>query len=357
MKRVLFVSNVPAPYRVDFFNELGLLCQLTVVFEAPRASLDIQFNWNDDRIKNFTAVYLSSGHFAKYKIHWKIFKYLIKDYDTIIMSNYANPTEGLGMLFLKLRGKTFYYETDGGLIKAEDSKLKKSLKHFMLSLASGYFSPSVPSDAYLQYYTKPNIKLYRYHFTSLFNDDIIKELMPIEKRISLRKEMGIPESRVILAIGRFFKRKAYDVLINAFQQNQFSDIGLYMIGGEPTDEYITLARNNKNIHFIGFAQKDVLKKYMSVADLFVHPTLQDVWGLVINESMGYGLPVITTDKCVAGLSMIPSDYIVPAGNVDALATKIADVINDDDLLKEMSALNMKTIQSYTFQQMAKDHID
>lgn len=51
LKKVLFITNIPAPYRVVFFNELGKKCDLTVIFESYRASLNVQYNWNDDAIK------------------------------------------------------------------------------------------------------------------------------------------------------------------------------------------------------------------------------------------------------------------------------------------------------------------
>ena len=34
LKKVLFITNIPAPYRIDFYNELGKHCELTVIFEA-----------------------------------------------------------------------------------------------------------------------------------------------------------------------------------------------------------------------------------------------------------------------------------------------------------------------------------
>ena len=40
LKKVLFITNIPAPYRIDFYNELGKHCELTVVFEAKTRSRD-----------------------------------------------------------------------------------------------------------------------------------------------------------------------------------------------------------------------------------------------------------------------------------------------------------------------------
>ena len=59
--KVLFITNIPAPYRIDFYNELGKQIDLTVVFEAKGAE-GIRFNWNIDEINNFKAIFLDEGN-------------------------------------------------------------------------------------------------------------------------------------------------------------------------------------------------------------------------------------------------------------------------------------------------------
>ena len=46
MKKVLFVTNIPSPYRVDFYNQLGKFVDLTVIFEATGAQ-DIRFDYRE----------------------------------------------------------------------------------------------------------------------------------------------------------------------------------------------------------------------------------------------------------------------------------------------------------------------
>ena len=60
LKKVLFITNIPAPYRIDFYNELGKHCELTVIFEAKRAP-GITFNWKENTISNFKAIFLKEG--------------------------------------------------------------------------------------------------------------------------------------------------------------------------------------------------------------------------------------------------------------------------------------------------------
>ena len=69
LKKILFITNLPTPYRIDFYKELGKLCDLTVVIEARR-SKDLHFNWNDNDITTFKLHYrVSSSLFLK--TSWK----------------------------------------------------------------------------------------------------------------------------------------------------------------------------------------------------------------------------------------------------------------------------------------------
>ena len=54
--KVLFITNIPSPYRIDFYNELSRFVDLTVIFEARRVQ-GIRFNWNDDNLR-FKAVFI-----------------------------------------------------------------------------------------------------------------------------------------------------------------------------------------------------------------------------------------------------------------------------------------------------------
>jgi len=100
-----------------------------------------------------------------------------------------------------------------------------------------------------------------------------------------------------------------------------------------------------------------LKEYYKLADIFVLPTREDIWGLVINEAMAYGLPIVTTNKCNAGLELVKNGingYIVQVGNVEELRCAIIDSLLRSD---EMGYSALKAIQSYTIENMVKDHVD
>ena len=72
--------------------------------------------------------------------------------------------------------------------------------------------------------------------------------------------------------------------------------------------------------------------------------------------MANGLPVITTNRCVAGLQLIEADvngYIVPVDDSLAMAEKIKQLLDDKTLREKMAANNIEKIQPYTIENMAK----
>ena len=91
--KVLFLTNIPSPYRVDFFNELGKLCDLTVLFETKSAK-DRDATWAADKITNFKAVFLKGiRRGVAEAVCPGIFKYLTKKkFDVIVVGMYSSPT-------------------------------------------------------------------------------------------------------------------------------------------------------------------------------------------------------------------------------------------------------------------------
>ena len=358
--KILIISNIPSPYRIDFFNVLGKYVDLTVVFEAKSAR-GITFNWNIEEIQNFKAVFLKDGVINEKKIDWTILKYIKKNhYDHIIITSYAYFTEMVALLALKALKIPYFLEVDGGLIRHEN-KLKKTFKKFLISNAKGYFSPSNSSDDFLVYYGAKRNLIHRYPFTSLNEKDILDQLVPDEEKAILKKELGISESKVILAVGRFIHIKGFDILLKASKDID-QKVGIYFVGGKPTEEYIELRNKYKSNHvyFEGFKSKEELSKYLKAVDLFVLPTREDVWGLVINEAMASGLPIITTDKCTAGLELIKdwnNGFIVESEDSAAIVNRVKTILSDDPLKYKMGHNNLQTIKQYTIEKMTEKHLD
>lgn len=358
--RVLFLTNIPSPYRVDFFNELGKYCDLTVLYERMNAS-DRNINWKASECKNFEEIYLKGINFGKESaLCISVLKYLKKDiYDIIVVGGYSTPTGMIAIEYLRHKGIPFIMNVDGGFIK-NDNKLKFTIKQHFIKSANYWLSTSDCSTEYLMYYGASPNNIFKYNFTSLKKEDMLNSPISEEEKSLLKKELNIKQDKVIISIGQFIKRKGFDTLIKSCKYIDKS-IGVYIIGGEETSEYTNLVKdlNLENIYFRGFCVKDELKKFYKIADIFVFPTREDIWGLVINEAMAFGLPIITTDKCVAGLELVKESNgrIVPIDSEEELGKSIMSIIENDEVIKNMSSESLDIIKDYTIENMARRHID
>ena len=358
--KILFLTNIPSPYRVAFFNELGKKCSLTVAFEG-RFSTDRNSTWQAEKARNFTPVFLNSWRLEADKfLSFQIVSLLKQKWDNIIVSGYSTSTDMLAIEYMRLKKIPFYLEVDGGLIRP-DNKLKFWLKKHFVSQANGYFSSGKETTKYLVHYGADKNRIIEYPFTSLWKKDILTEPPTGVQKQQLREELGITEEKVVISVGRFSYRKGYgkgyDILMKATEKLP-SSIGIYIIGDAPTEEFVNWKKteNLTHVHFVGFQAKEDLKKWYQATDVFVLPTREDIWGLVINEAMAQGLPIITTDRCVAGVELIENGvngYIVPVEDAPALGEAIMTLLARD--YRIMGQKSLEKIQPYTIENMARIH--
>ena len=359
--KVLFLANIPSPYRVAFFNELGKLCDLTVLFERHNAA-DRDERWDSGQYKNFNAVFLKGikiGTDASFSLEY--LKYLKKDkFDVIVLAGYSSPTGILSFMHCRLHKIPYIISTDGAFMR-EERGLKYKFKRFLLSKAKAALVTNEETKKYINTYGISEDKIYIYPFTSLYQAELLQNIIGQDEKEALKEKLGIKENKVVISVGRFIHVKGNDVLLNSWRSMP-SNVGLYIIGGTPTDEYLNMVKEFelKNVHFVDFMSKENLLEYYKASDLFVLATRGDVGGLVINEAMACGLPIITTDRCGAGLALVKEDkngHIVPVDDSNALAKKINEAINDEQKLIAYSKESLRIIRDYTFQNMAKAHIE
>ena len=359
--KVLFLTNIPSPYRVDFFNELGKHCDLTVLYELQRAS-DRDKKWKADKAYHYDEVFLNGKKFgADSALCFSVIKYLADNsYDIIVIGGYSTPTGMLAIEYLNLKKKPFILNFDGGIIKDNGGFKERIKKHFIGS-AKAWLSTGINTNNYAINYGAKYENIFIYPFTSVKDEKILKKLINSKSKDELKRSLGMMEKKIIITVGQFIHRKGIDILLEASNLLP-KEYGVYIIGGNPTEEYIKLKEkyNLTNVHFVGFKAKDELEKYYKAADLFILPTREDIWGLVINEAMAYGLPIITTNKCVAGVEIIEdgvNGYVVPVESKGDIARRTIEILQCEEKAHYISANNIEKIRLYTIEKMAERHIE
>lgn len=364
--KILFLTNIPAPYRVKFFSSLGLSCDLTVLYEM-RSAKTREKSWLSTQAKNYREIYMRSYQLVDDGgISIDIFHYLKKNqYDFIIVGTHGTPTAKLAMLYMRLCGIPYILNIDGMLSAEilEKSKLNGFLRRIMFQGASAYITSGKDTIKYLNDLGVKSSHIYTYHFSSITQQDVLKKLITDLEKSHLKKALHIKESKMILSVARFIPKKGLDGLIKSFTKLSSQDIALVLIGGNQ-DVYELLIETlpeevTSRIYFPGFMNKEMLYQYYKAADIFVLPTHHDEWGLVVNEALSCGLPVITTNRCGAGLEMIKNDengILINHADINALIVAMDTLLSNPDLRLYMASQNLKLAHKYTIEQMVEDHL-
>src|SRR5436190_3195141 len=135
------------------------------------------------------------------------------------------------------------------------------------------------------------------------------------QRSEVRQKYALTEN-YFLASARFVEKKNLPKLIRAYAEyrcgsevrSQKSEVSnnqapwdLVVLGDGPlkTDlcRLISDLRLNEHVHLPGFEPYDELPVYYALANAFVHASTTEQWGLVVNEAIASGLPVIVSERC------------------------------------------------------------
>lgn len=359
MKNILFLTGYASPYKVNFFDTLALYANVTVLLSEKVEHISHRDpSWFVAGSGKAKFIQLEQKRIFGRIVCPDVISWLKKDFDKIVICGYSKLTDFLALGYLKMHRIPYAFEVDGGLIR-QDGALQKKLKNWAVSGASLYLSSGRETTRYLVHYGADPNRVKVYPFASYFESDMPKAVPAIEEKLVAKKQLGMLEDKILLSIGQFIPRKGFDVLLNAAVDLP-KNIGIYIVGSEPTEEYLQLRDQLglSNVHFVGFCRKQELAVYYTAADLFVLPTREDIWGLVVNEAMSFGLPVVTTDRCVAGLELVragENGYIVPVENVELLAAAIKKAL--DGNFMQMGAEAFRCAKDYTIENMAKVHAE
>ena len=157
------------------------------------------------------------------------------------------------------------------------------------------------------------------------------------------------------------KRKHPELLINCainLNRNGY-EFHLLMIGdGELKKdlEKIVEKNNLKNCTFTGFINQSEIPKYYSISDLFVLPSENEPWGLVVNEAMCAGLPIILNKEIGCSDDLLLNNingFEIDIKNIYSLEKAITILLKNHKKLDEMKANSTKIIKHWNFEKCKK----
>lgn len=185
----------------------------------------------------------------------------------------------------------------------------------------------------------------------------------------IRKLHGIPESsRIVLYLSRIMRQKGLDLLIDAFSNiaDKYPDSYLLIAGDGGYKKYCEQLAETKavksRIKFVGKVEPIQRACYFKESDMLVLPSHADhgeieIWGLVVNECLEQGCPIVTTTAVGSGYDLIDDSCgkFVTENSVDELAKGIEHVLS---LPKGKVVANCKKrYEEFSVQKMADGFYD
>ncbi|MCZ8519328.1 MULTISPECIES: glycosyltransferase family 4 protein [Paenibacillus] len=360
--KVMFMTNIPSPYRVDFFNELGKHCDLTVWFQAKN---EANREWKVDGLgRRFQYKFLPGRTFGLDKhLNFSVWKELQRNpFDVYMMGCYSSPTEMMAIQWLRMRRIPFILNSDGGFPAPEESRFKRNLKRGLISSASFWLSSGKNCTNYLTYYGAKADQIHEYPLSSVYySPEQLKPLSPARAK-ELKLKHGL-KGTVFLSVGQFIDRKGLDLLLRSFHELNDPDASLLLIGGGPQEaEYRSYLQENRveNVVILPFLQKEELIEYYKVSDAFVLPTRYDVWALVLNEALMFGLPLISTEMAGAAHDLIEegvNGYMIPADDQVALTSALRSMAESPERRAGFGARSLEIAGRYTMEHMVEANVE
>lgn len=309
-KKIIFVSVSPGFYKKKLFSELYKLVDIKVIYTT---SYDKKSR-NSDFLKgelDYPYVELAG---STIKQCWEVLKIVWKqDYDEFIVGDYTSLCSWIHIFFSPKRKNSVIVESTFRETKTEGWRVL--LKNFFFKRISKAYVCGTPHAKLTRMFGFKGENVI-WHSVGLFN----RQSQPLfEKRNIVNK---------FLFVGRFIPEKNLEWLIEVFEQHK--DIELSIIGFGVLENDLKKRIRTDNIKFIGAINNEELSNYYRKADVFILPSKSETWGLVVEEALNNGTPVMTSHMvgCADDL-IIPgkTGVVFELNNKSDFESKLNQIIN------------------------------
>ncbi|MEB3209759.1 MAG: glycosyltransferase family 4 protein [Leptolyngbyaceae bacterium] len=350
--RVAVYSIVPSPYQRDLFYALAHSSQVDLqVYYLEAACSDSP--WPEKPLQDYEHI-LPGTHLqwgsSRFHLNWQVLN--LKSFDAIILNGYQNI---ISQRILHQQAKQIPCLFWGEKMVASAAGVKGYMQRYLASGLNHCAGIAAIGTTAIQDYQKrfPNKPIYNVPYfcdlTEFRGDPLKRPNHPI----------------TILFCGQMIRRKGIDLLLNAFRQLIESGLEarLLLVGREADlPEMMTSVpiAIRQHIEYAGFQAPEALPHFFRQADLFVLPSRYDGWGVVVNQALGAGLPLICSDAVGAAHDLITPSIngtIFPAEDVTALYKALASYIHNPDSITQASQASLNKAADWSVQSGANRWVE
>lgn len=332
--KVFAILQEPASYVIDrnyaIYDPLGI--KYAYINKKSEAKVD-----DSESIEN---VINDLPFWQKLSFIW----HTLKENDIVIMNGYANVI--FVMLFsLNLFWGRFIGVASDTQLVIPTNRLKRLAKQLYLNFVfRNKHIYGLPGG------TNSHTKLFSYYGMSENRICLMPMMVNNSKFYDFSQKSKTPFT--FLYVGRIIKCKNLGVMLDAFVHafpNQ-KDVALHIVGGgELLDDYQKRYGVYTNILFKGkLFGKNLIDEYHR-ANVLILPSTHEPWGLVVNEAMSAGLPVLVSDCVGASFDLVEghnTGFVFPSNNIEVLTAKMKVLQSDAELYNQLSNNAFDRMRSY-----------
>lgn len=305
-KIVVLFDNL-GPYHVARIRALGKYADLTVIEVRNRSR---EYLWNRVDMSNISVLTLLSEQDSERAVAVRLTEALGSIQPlAVLVPGWSSPAALIALDWCGRHNVSAIVMSASQKIDFRRSSWREWIKKCLLSHVSGAL---VGGSPHLQYAASLGIPDNRILFGYDVVDNEYFELGAARARsgdAQLQEILKLPRP-FLLASARFVEKKNLPRLIDAYgaarKGEEFPD--LVLMGDGPLrreiEGQIRALRLDDSVHLPGFVQYSDLPKYYGLALAFVHASTTEQWGLVVNEAMASGLPVIVSNACGCATDLV-----------------------------------------------------
>lgn len=342
-------TNIPAPYRQHQFEAISAAFPGSKVFFSDRMHSDRP--WTDEfahwkvpcrRLKH--QIFLPKLGYISLDLIPEILR---QPPGTIHLVGACGGNVYLLRLLGRIRGGRLVFWNDGGFIESITPRYLHMFTRWLLPAYFAAFTAGVIGRNYCRHLGLVNEQIFNAflsHDARLY--DRLRREHGEEYRRRIRAELGIADNAfVMINVSRLLDLKRLEDLKDALLilDGRFGTNAHIILIGDGThrqllDEMPSALRNIR-LHHIPSVAYDDMPAWYAAADLLVFPSEGDIWGLVVNEALSMGVPVICTSRIGAAELVRDGEngFKVPVRAPAEIATRIWQLYQDRQLLNLMKA--------------------
>jgi len=361
-RRLVIVTEIISPYRIPLFNALAEHpdVDLHVIFLAETDPKLRQWEVYKKEIRfPFQVVRSWRKHIAKYNllVNVGVSRALNQSKpDAILCGGYNYIASWQALLWARRKKVPFLLWSESNSQDLRGAHLfVEFLKRQFLRRCDGFVVPGSSALEYLRahgvndedVFTAPNA----------VDNELFATAAGKARRneTSLRRELALPD-RYFLFVGRLVREKGVFELLSAYanlEEKLRAEIGLVFVGGGECRqqlEELAISISRETIKFAGFAQREQLGSYYGLAEMLILPTYTDTWGMVVNEAMACGLPVLVSRVAGCATELVRENWngiLVAPRDIRSLEQAMRCLVAESDICKTMGAHSAEHIRGYS----------